>query len=371
MRILLIFIISFFALWASEKVYVVERENSALAVIQNHKLHGEIAGMHNCNHAVVKFKGDFGYVITRDGYLIKFDTRNDKKVAEVKASDSAIGFTLGKEFIAVANYANKTVEIFDYNLKKLQTIQTGSRNVGIKTYKDYLIFAAMDKDQIWVMKKEIEKIPLRCVGPHGEPMYETHVKFKKFKIIENAGQMPFDAMIHKSIYVVGFFNSPFVGVLNLESFSYKKIPLRLEKHTVVLKVPHFGFWSIMKDKFFIPAVGDNKVFVFDQNFHFIKAIRVEGNPVFTSLSPDTKYLAVTFSGKKFPIVQIIDTSSLRVIKRFDFGGMVLHLRWSKQEPLLYVSDNADSEVIGLDTRSWKEDFTIAVPKPSGIFLYEE
>ena len=371
MKKLFLFLFLIVSLFGREKVYVVERENSALAVLENHKLAGEITGMRNCNHAVVKFKGHYGYVITRDGYLIKFDAKTDKKVAEVKASKSAIGFTLGEDFIAVANYANKTVEIFDYNLRKLQSIDTGSRNVGIKTYKDYLIFAAMDKDQIWVMRKTLKKVPLKCATPDGRAMYETIVNFEPYKIIENAGQMPFDAMIHDGIYVVGFFNSPFVGVLDLVNFSYKQIPLKLEKRTIVLKVPHFGFWSIMNDKFFIPAVGDNKVFVFDKNFRFIKAIEVEGNPVFTSLSPDTKYLAVTFSGKKFPIVQIIDTATLQVIKRFDFGGMVLHVRWSKAEPLLYVSDNGDSQVIGMDTKKWQRLFSVAVPKPSGIFLYEE
>ncbi len=368
--ILMILVVLISCLQAKEKIFVVERENSALAVIKNGKLTNEITDMHNCNHAVVKFIGNDGYMITRDGYLIKFDPiREFKRSREVKASKSAIGFTLAKDFIAVANYANKTVEIFNRHLRLLQTIKTGSRNVGIKTYKDYLIFAAMDKDEIWVMKKEVKKIPLRCVTPDGKPMYEIHISFKPFKIIKNAGQMPFDAMINQNLYVVGFFNSPFVGVLNLDTLSYKRVPLKLEKRSMVLKVPHFGFWSVMKDRFFIPAVGDNKVFVFDKDFHYIATIEVEGNPVFTSLSPDRKYLAVTFSGKKFPIVQIIDTKSLQVIKRFDFGGMVLHVRWSKEKPLLYISNNGDSKVLALDTKKWQKVWEVAVPKPSGIFTY--
>ncbi len=350
MRKIFLLLIGAIFVFAHEKVFVVERENSALAVIENHKLKNEIKNMHNFNHAVVKFIDNDGYVITRDGYLIKFNPIKEKKIKEVKASKSAIGFTLAKDFVAVANYSNKTVEIFDRDLNLLQTIDTSSRNVGIKTYKDYLIFAAMDKDEIWVMKREGKK-------------------FKKFKVIENAGEVPFDAMINKNIYVCGFFNSPFVGVLNLDTFEYKKVPLKLEHKNIVLKVPHFGFWSIMKDKFFIPAVGDNKVFVFDKDFNFIKYIEVEGNPVFTSLSPKRDYLAVTFSGKKFPIVEIIDTKSLKIVKRFDFKGMVLHVRWSKEEPLLYVSNNGKSKVIGVNTKTWKEDFSINIPKPSGIFIF--
>ncbi len=371
MKKIFLFLFLALALFAKEKYFVVERENSALAVIENHKFKNEIKNMHNCNHAVVKFIDNDGYMITRDGYLIKFDPIKEKKLGEVRASKSAIGFTLAKDFVAVANYANKTVEIFDRNLTHLQTIDTDSRNVGIKIYKDYLVFAAMDTDAIWVMKKKIKLVPLRCLGPDGKPMMEKKIWFEKFKVIQNAGEVPFDALINGNLYVVGFFNSPFVGVLNLDTFEYKQIPLRLDKKSIVLKVPHFGFWSVTKDKFFIPAVGDNKVFVFDKNFHFIKAIEVEGNPVFTSLSPDRKYLAVTFSGKKFPIVQIVDTKGLEVFKRFDFGGMVLHVRWSKEEPLLYVSNNGKSQVIGMDTQKWKERFRIQVPKPSGIFLFEE
>ncbi len=357
MKKVIIFLLFCLSLFAHEKLFVVERENEALAVIENQKLKKEITDMHNFNHAVVKFIDNDGYVITRDGYLIKFDPIKEKKVKEVKASKSAIGFTLNKNYVAVANYANKTVEIFDRDLNKLQTIDTGSKNVGIKVYKNYLVFACMDTDELWVLE-DLNK-------GKGNP------KFKLVKKIENAGEVPFDAMINKNLYVVGFFNSPFVGVLDLDTFEYKQVPLKLGPKTIVLKVPHFGFWSIMKDKFFIPAVGNNKVFVFDHDFNFIKAIEVEGNPVFTSLSPDRSYLAVTFSGKKFPIVQIIDTETLKIIKRFDFKGTVLHVRWSNEKPLLYVSVNGNSEVVALDTKDWKEVFKVSVPKPSGIFIFEQ
>jgi len=354
MKILYILLISIF-LFANEKIFVVERENSALSVIKNHKLVNEIKNLHNFNHAVVKFIENDGYIITRDGYLIKFDPIKEVKIKEVKASNSAIGFTLTKNYVAVANYANKNVQIFDRDLNLIQTIETKSRNVGIKVYKNYLVFACMDNDELWVMENIGKNKPF----------------FKIKKIIKNAGAVPFDAMINKNLYVVGFFNSPFVGVLNLDNFEYKQVKLNLEHNNIVLKVPHFGFWSIMKDKFFIPAVGDNKVFVFDKEFNFIKALKVKGNPVFTSLSPKRKFLAVTFSGKDFPFVQIIDTKTLKIIKEFNFGGMVLHVRWSDAEPLLYVANNRLSKVIGIDTNSWKEVFSIDVAKPSGIFIYED
>ncbi len=123
----------------------------------------------------------------------------------------------------------------------------------------------------------------------------TFSKVKDFKV----GQMPFDAMIEDGKYIVGFFLSKSFGVIDLNKLEYKEIKIRADKDRPVLKVPHFGFWSISGDKIFIPAVGDNKVMVYDKEFKFIKNIEVKGLPVFTSLSPDRKYLAVTFSGKIF------------------------------------------------------------------------
>jgi len=347
---------------SKDKLFVVERENSALAVIENNMLTDEIKNMHNFNHAVVKFRDKDGYVITRDGYIIKFDPIKNKKLKEYKTSKSAIGFIIGDNYVAVANYDNKTVEILDRDLNHLQTINTGSRNVGIKEYKDYLVFACMDSDELWIMKDE------ESLG--------KKLKFKLYKKIKSAGVVPFDAMIDKNVYVVGFFNSKNVGVLDLDTMNYRKVPLKMGKKEPILKVPHFGFWSISGDYFFIPAVGNRKVFVFDHNFNFIKAIEVEGNPVFTALSPDRKWLAVTFSGKKFPIVQIIDAKKLKIVRRLEFPGRVLHIRWSPNHPYLYFSINDKNMVQAYNIsdqspKNWWLNLEWQVPKPSGIFVFNK
>ncbi len=354
-KILSILLIVTISLIAKDKIFVVERENSALAVISHNLLTNEIKNMRNFNHAVVKFRDNDGYAITRDGFVIKFDPIKEIKLKEYKTSESAIGFIIGEDFLAVANYDNKTIEILSRDLKPIQTIDTGSRNVGIKLYKEYLIFECMDSDEIWVMKRDKSK---------KEPHFSLYKKFT------NVGKVPFDAMINKNLYVAGFFNSPFIGVLDLDKMKYKKVKLDLGKRERILKVPHFGFWSISEGYFFIPAVGNRKVFVFDHNFKFIKAIKVLGNPVFTSLSPDKKYLAVTFSGKDFPKVQIIDTKTLKVIKKLEFGGMVLHVRWATDGRHLYISVNGKNQVLAYAVKGWWKHFEWPVPKPSGIFIFK-
>lgn len=342
----------------NEKLFIVERESESLAVVEQGMPKGSISGMHNMNHGVVKFFEKDGYVISRDGYIVKFDPQNEKVLKEYKTSDSAIGFTVEKNYIAVANYAKKSVDILDRDLNPLQSFETGSKNVGIKKYKDYLIFSQMDSDKITVLKDKN--------GGKGLPKFEIYKEFS------DVGVMPFDAMIQNNNFITGFFKSEFFGVLDLDTMTYSKIDILLEDRKPVLKVPHFGFWSISKGNVFIPAVGDNKVLVYTSDFKFVKNIETEGLPVFTALSPDEKYMAVTFSGDKFPVVQIIDTQTLEIVKRFEFDGKVLHVRWSNVRPNLYVSVNDSNKIAVINTKEWylaRELFNIK--KPSGIFIYEE
>jgi protein NirF len=359
LKIFLIVAIAMGSVWAKEKFFVVERESSSLATIYNGLKRTNIEGMHNMNHGVVKFEGKDGYVISRDGYVIKFDPDSEKILAEYKTSKSAIGFVIGTNYVAVANYDDKSVDILDRDLKPIKKIKTGSKNVGIKIYTDYLIFSQMDNDIISVYKDMNAR--------KGLPNFELHKEFK------DIGELPFDAMIKDEKYIVGFFTSKHFGVLDLKKMEYKKIDIFLdENRQMVLKVPHFGFWSIGGDKVFVPAVGDNKVLVYDNDFKFIKNIKTQGLPVFTSLSPDKKYLAVTYSGKDFPTIQIIDTDSLEIIHTFNFDGKVLHVRWSEQSPQLYVSVNDTNKIAVIHTKEWflnREIFN--VKKPSGIFIYED
>jgi len=341
---------------AKEKIFVVERESQAIAVIENDMLKSKIKNVHNMNHGVVKFDGTDGYLISRDGYVVKFDPISEQIEAEYKTSKSAIGFVIGKNYVAVANYDDKSVDILTRDLKPIDKIVTGSKNVGIKIYKDMLIFAQMDSDKVTVLKD----------SNYGKGLPKFSI-YKEFAV----GKMPFDAMIKEGTYIVGFFLTKAFGVVDLDKMTYAEIKVTTEGNKQVLKVPHFGFWSLSKERTFIPAVGDNAVMVYDNQFHFIKNIRMQGLPVFTSLSPDQNYIAVTFSGKDFPTIQIVDTHTLEIVKTFTFEGKVLHVRWSGERAVLFVSVNDASEIALIDTKAWKVIKKIPhVEHPSGIFIYK-
>ncbi len=73
-RLLLLFsILAISFIYAKEKIFVVERESSSLAVIEGGLTRSHIENLHNLKHAVVKFKDRDGYLISRDWYIIKFN----------------------------------------------------------------------------------------------------------------------------------------------------------------------------------------------------------------------------------------------------------------------------------------------------------
>jgi len=341
---------------ASEKIFVVERESESIAIIHKGLTKSHMKNMHNMNHGIIKFDGADGYLISRDGFVVRFDPVSEKVLNEYKTSKSAIGFVIGENYVAVANYDDKSVDILTRDLKPIDKIVTGSKNVGIKIYKDMIIFAQMDSDKVTVLKNEN--------SGKGLPKFKI---FKEFKV----GKMPFDAMIKDKTYIVGFFLSKAFGVIDLDEMKYSQIKVTAKDDKPVLKVPHFGFWSLSDDKTFIPAVGDNAVMVYDAKFNFIKNIEMQGLPVFTALSPDKKYLAVTFSGKDFPTIQIVDVATLKIFKSFTFNGKILHVRWSNLDSYLYVSVNDANQVNVINTKDWFLEREIyQVDAPSGIFIYD-
>jgi len=223
MKILVLTLLLLLSVFAKERVFVVERESSSLAVIEDDKLLTHLDGMHNMNHGVLKFYGDNAYIISRDGFVVKFNPKTLKKEAEYKTSKSAIGFVIGKNFVAVANYDDKSVDILTRDLKPIDKIKTGSKNVGIKIYKDYIIFAQMDNDKLTVLKN---------INPKN-----SKPNFKIYKEFKDVGKMPFDAMIKDNNYIVGFFLSKHFGVLDLKKMEYEKIQIHKENDCLQEKAP--------------------------------------------------------------------------------------------------------------------------------------
>ncbi len=336
----------------AEKLYVVERERSALAVIENGELKKEIKNIGNATHTTVKTDKNFAYAVSRDGFMSKIDKKTDNLLKRVKVGNSGIGFTILDKYIVVANYDPKDIVVINKNMEIVKKLTTGSRNVGIKHKKNLIVFSLMDKDQIWILDK--------------------NKNFNQIKNYENVGQMPFDALLYKNVYIAGFFKESALGVLNLNTFKYSKKSINFNaKKEAVMKVPHFGTWGIIGNKGLIPAVGERKAIIFDFNkFKIIGQIDLIGLPVFISVAPNKRFAAVNYSGDKENFITIIDLKTLKPVKNLEVGKRVMHLRFSKDSKKLYISSYYDHKLKILNTSNWKIEKEIVVPTPSGIFIID-
>lgn len=333
-----------------EKIYVVERERESLFVLDNgnEKL---IDDLGNLNHATMKFKDKFGYVLARDGYISKVDVNSNKLVKKVKVGKSGIGITFIGNYIAIVNYDPNSVVILDQDLNVLETINTSSRNVGVKTYKNFLIFSLMDSNQIWIL--------------------DANKKFEVVKKFENIGNLPFDALIKDNKYVVGFFNEAAVGILDIDKLEYKKIVLKDRENNLVYKVPHFGYWGVVDNKAIVPIVADKKLLVIDlETMSPINEIKLKGNPVFAAMSPDKKELVVNYSGDYENYISFINLTDYQIKKELEVGKRVMHLRYSLNSQKLFVSTYFDNSLRVYSSKDTSLLKTYKVATPSGIFSSE-
>ena len=333
-----------FGMVFAQQIWVVERERGALAVIEGNHI-SEIKDLGDLNHATLKFKDGRAYLVSRDGYLSLIDIKTRKILRRVKVGSSTIGLTFCGNRVAVANYEPKTVVILSEDLEPLKEIRTGSRNVGIKSWRGILVFSLMDRDEVWV---------LDCGGK----------LLRRFKV----SPTPFDALIANGRYLVGFFRAGKVGLLDLRTMSYREIALGSGREAV-LKVPHFGTWAVWKGKAYIPAVGERKVYVLDLvSMKVLGSVDVPGLPVFAVLSPDGRYVAVNFSGDKEDFVALISRKEGRVVGSRRVGRRVIHLRFSPDGKHLYLSSYYENKVKKVTVPDLKVVEEIPVPTPSGLFI---
>ena len=341
-------IFTLFAFAFAEKVYVVERERGAVAVVEEGRLLKEIKNLGNLSHATLKFFKGSAYLISRDGYLFRIDTERNTLLEKVKVGESSIGFTFCGGKVAVANYSPKSVVFLSPDLKVLHRIETGSRNVGIKSTGDLLIFALMDKDEVWI---------LDC----GD--------YSKVKVFRNVGDMPFDAFIAGKRYVVGFFREDSVGVVDVEKLSYRKVRFRSGEGEVVFKVPHFGLWAVSGSRAYVPAVGERKIHLVDlKDFRYEGSLELPGLPVFVKVSPDGRFLAVNYSGDMEDFLTIVDREKGKIVKTKRLGRRILHFSFTPDGRFIYLSSYYESKLKKVKVPELEVVEGVSVPTPSGVFI---
>ena len=335
---------------SAAKFYVVERAGGSLVIISDNRLIGQIKHIGNGTHVIVYFGKRYGYSISRNGYLSKIDPKTDKIILQKKVSEDTVDFCLSKNLIAVANYKPENIAILNKNLKLLKTINTGSRNIGVEFYKNYLIFELMDKNQIWIVNAN---------------------NFKVIKKIKHIGHFPIDALVSGRDYIAAFLIGQKFGVLNLKTLKYHIVNYG-KKGSFPHQIPHYGIYSIYNGKAYIPAVGEKKIVVMNlKTQKETGSVNLIGYPIFIIFSPNRRTIAVNYSGKEHNYLTLIDAKDMRVMKNIKAGRRIMFMAYSGNGRLIYASDYFGNSVNVFNVHSGKEVAVIPVQSPSGIFIVQD
>ena len=352
---------------------IVEREDSSVVVVDalRHEVLGRIEGLGVLHHATISFSQDarYAYLVSRDGFLSKLDLLDLKRVARVKVGESSIGLAVTQDnrFVAVSNYKPPEVRIVDTEaltpvhvipaLKETQDGQIPSRTLGIVDAPgNLIIFSLMDTDGIWVVDANQAGFPV----------------VKKFW---DVGRMPYDALLTHDgrYYIAGLFHSRHLAML--DTWTLEKVnpipledPHRKSPTLAVKKMPHLEGWAIANNLLFAPIVGEARLSVYEfGTWRFVTSIDLADTPMFAMASPDGRYLWVNFSGKNHRFVQVIDVSTLEVVKTLEIGEKVIHMAFSPKGKDIYISSYKENKVVVLDTKSFTVIKEIPLRGPSGIF----
>ncbi|MBW1774260.1 MAG: protein nirF [Deltaproteobacteria bacterium] len=352
---------------------IVERENSSVVVVDSlrHKILGRITGLGVLHHATISFSHDarYAYLVSRDGWLNKLDLLTLKCAARIKVGESSIGLAVTQDnrFVAVTNYKPPEVKIVDaesFNIvhtipayREIENKKIPSRTLGmVDAPGNMLIFSLMDVDGIWVVDANQDDFPV----------------IEKFWDI---GRMPYDALLTPDgrYYMAGLYHSDHLAWLDTWTLDgIKKISLK-DPHKKspkmgVKKVPHLEGWAIANNYFFSPAVGEERLAVYEfGTWKLIKSINLAGTPMFAMSSPDGRYIWINFSGTNNRYLQVVDSLKLQVIRTLDIGDRVFHMGFSPKGKSIYISSYGENKVVVLDTNTFEKIKEIPVRGPSGIF----
>ncbi len=350
---------------------VIERTTGSVQVVETsqHRSLAHIKGLGDLSHASVVYSRDerYAYVFGRDGGLTKIDILRgiiDKRIIQ---AGNSIGGAISQDgkLVAVSNYEPGGVRVFDAaTLEPIADIPAvygnGQRSkvIGLVDAPEHrFVFSLFDAGEIWVADMSLPKAPV----------------ITKYR---DVGRQPYDALISPDgrYYIAGLFGEDGLALLDL--WQPQKGVTRIlnhygrgEERLPVFKMPHMEGWAMANGYAFVPAVGHHEVLVIrTSDWQEAARIPVHGQPVFVRARPDDRQVWVNFAHPDNDTVQVIDTTTLKVINSITPGKAVLHLEFTPRGEQIWISVRDEDRIDVYDTQTQQRVATLPAEKPSGIFF---
>ena len=350
---------------------VIERARGTVAIVDTSERRtlAEVPGLGDLSHASVVFSRDGGsaFVFGRDGALTRVNLLSRRIELRVQQAGNSIGGAVSQDgtLVAAQNYLPGGVKVFDAKTLALVADIPAeyapgqrSRVVGLADLPGKrFVFSLFDADQIWIADLSDAATP----------------KLTKF---ENVGRQPYDALVTPDgrHYIAGLFGEDGLALIDLWAVEPKVRRIlagygKGEAALPVFKMPHLRGWAVAGRHAYLPAIGRHEVLVVDtESWAEVARIPVAGQPVFAIARPDGRQVWVNFAVPDYDRVQVIDTSTRRVVKTLEPGKAVLHMEFTPRGEAVWISSRDANRVSVFDTQSFATLATLPLDAPSGVFF---
>ncbi len=348
---------------------IVERASGSVLIFstQERSIIGRVEGLGDLSHASTVFSPDqrFAFVFGRDGGLTKVDLLEQKIDKRVVQAGNSIGGAISDDgsLIAVANYEPGGIRVFDARsldeVANIPAVKDGkaSKALGLEDVPGRkFVFSLWDAGEAWIADFSSSNTPAITKLP--------------------VGDRPYDALVSPDgrYYVAGLFGEDKLTVIDL--WQSPCIPKALlsgyrngESELPVYKMPHLEGWAVASDRIVLPAIGRHELLWADLKSHKeIGRTKVHSQPVFAVARPDGRYVWVNFAHPHNDVIQVVDATTLAVVKEWKAGPAVLHMEFTPRGNEVWVSVRDINKVQVYDAHTFEKKAEIDAQSPSGIFM---
>ena len=350
---------------------VVARSTGTLAIVNtsSRKLLGQVQGLGDLSHASVVFSRDarHAFVFGRDGGLTKVDLLTQRIVGRVMQAGNSIGGAISADgrLVVAQNYTPGGIKAFDADTLELVAdvpaeYESGKRSriVGLVDLPGQrFAYSLFDANAIWITDLSNPAHPVTTKLP-------------------NIGRQPYDALVTPNgrHYIAGLFGEDGLAMVDLweEQPRVRRILGgygRGQEPLPVYKMPHLRGWAVAGRRAYLPAIGRHEVLVVDTDtWQEVGRIPVAGQPVFVMARPDGRQVWVNFAVPDYHRVQVIDTTTQKIVRTLEPGKAVLHMEFTPRGESVWISSRDDNRISVIDTQTFATQTTLTVDSPSGIFF---
>jgi protein NirF len=350
---------------------VIERTAGSIAIVDTgaRAVIGRVTGLGDLSHASAVFSPDqrYAYLFGRDGGLSKIDLLAGVLVKRVIQGGNAIGGAISDDgtLVAVSNYEPGGVRVFDAGtLQQVADIPAvgaegrASKTVGLVDLPGRrFAYTLYDAGEIWIADLARPDAPrLTKLAGIGKLPYDANVTPDGRHYL--AGLFGEDGVVH-----VDLWRSPLTATRILDGYG------RGEEKLPVYKMPHFEGWAAAGELMLIPAVGRHELIAVDRRtFKEVGRVATHGQPVFAVARPDGRHVWVNYAHPRNDTVEVVDTTTLKIVHRMTPGPAVLHVEFTPRGHEAWVSVRDRNVVQVYDSATFALKAELTATHPSGIFF---